>query len=79
MGFISYCPCCGVRSTEAHSKYADRCVNCGKRYSQYANYKCQIKKGTSKNAQKYLDEIILEYKMLQRCGYKVPKDIMKDR
>ena len=72
---ITYCPCCGVRNTEAHSKLTDRCVTCGKRYSQYANYKWMVKHKYSVAAERRLEELILEYRMLMQCGYKVPKEI----
>ena len=73
-GLLTTCPCCGMRCVEAHSKYTDRCVECGRRYSRFANYKWKAKQGNDK-AQRALDEVILEYRMLKQAGYKVPKDI----
>lgn len=71
---IAHCPCCGMNFVDRHSKYADRCVDCGKRFSRYANYKYRARQGDTK-AERLLDQIVLDYKILKQAGYKVPKDI----
>ena len=72
---IAYCPYCGKVNCIAHSKYVDRCEECGKRYHKYASYKSQQKNNPNWKRERKLEEIRLEYKDLKRLGFKVPKDI----
>ena len=72
---IPICPYCGKVNCIAHSKYVDRCEECGKRYHKYTCYKSQQKKNPNWKRAHKLEEIRLEYLELKRRGYKVPKDI----
>ena len=36
---LTLCKFCGKTNCEPHKKYVDRCVECGKRYTKYSNYK----------------------------------------
>jgi len=60
---------------EAHHKYTDRCVDCGKRYTKYSNYKSLQKTDFRFKRQKKLEEIMEEYMDLKQKGYKVPRDL----
>jgi tRNA(Ile2) C34 agmatinyltransferase TiaS len=71
------CPCCGQHYVAAHTKYTDRCVDCGKRYSRYANYKWHLKQPRySVKIERLLGEVMTEYRELKRLGFKVPKDVI---
>ena len=72
---LTLCKFCGKTNCEPHKKYVDRCVECGKRYTKYSNYKSLQKTSPSFKRAHKLEEIILEYRELQRHGYKVPHDL----
>lgn len=72
---IGRCPFCGITNCVAHSKYTDRCVDCGKRYTKYSNYKSLQKSDFKFKRQAKLEEIIMEYQILKQAGYKVPRDL----
>jgi len=72
---LGKCDFCGKLNCVAHRKYYDRCVDCGKRYAKYSNYKCLQKKSYTCRRQNALDDIIEEYRALKRQGFKVPRDI----
>ena len=72
---IGKCLFCGKLNCEAHSKYTDRCVDCGKRYAKYSNYKSLQKSDFRFKLQAKLEEIIEEYQELKLKGYKVPRDL----
>jgi predicted nucleic acid-binding Zn-ribbon protein len=72
---IGKCLFCGKLNCEAHSKYTDRCVDCGKRYAKYSNYKSLQKSDFRFKRQAKLEEIIEEYQELKLRGYKVPRDL----
>ena len=72
---ISRCPFCGMTNCEAHKKYSDRCVDCGKRYTKYSNYKSLQKSDFKFKRQAKLEEIIRDYQILKQAGYKVPRDL----
>lgn len=69
------CAYCGASSYVPHSKYSDRCAACGKRYAKYANYRWLQKHQPTSKRDAALQDIIEEYRTLQRRGFKVPKDI----
>ena len=72
---IAKCEFCGKVNCIAHSKYYDRCEDCGKRYAKYANYKSMQKTRYTNKRQNLLDDIVEEYRKLQRDGFRVPRDI----
>lgn len=72
---LTECKFCGVRSCVAHKKYTDRCEECGKRYAKYSSYKSLQRSDYTEKRQRRLEELILDYQMLKRNGYKVPRDI----
>lgn len=72
---IGKCLFCGKLNCEVHSKYTDRCVDCGKRYAKYSNYKSLQKSDFRFKRQAKLEEIIEEYQELKLRGYKVPRDL----
>ena len=67
------CPYCGRKESVAHTKYDDRCEECGKRYKNFTNYRSRNKKRYNGKRDAKLVDIIDEYKALQRRGFKVPK------
>lgn len=72
---LGKCLFCGRLNCEAHHKYTDRCVDCGKRYTKYSNYKSLQKTDFRFKRQKKLEEIMEEYMDLKQKGYKVPRDL----
>lgn len=72
---LAKCEFCGKLDCIAHNKYYDRCEACGRRYSKYANYKSLQKSDYKNSRQSKLEDVIEEYRALQRQGYKVPRDI----
>lgn len=76
---LEVCQFCGAISADAHPKYTDRCVDCGKRYAKYSNYKSLQKSKPTVKRQALLEDIVTEYRMLERQGYKVPRDIREMR
>ena len=72
---IGKCMFCGKLNCEAHSKYIDRCVDCGKRYAKYSNYKSLQKTDFKFKRQVKLEQLIDEYMKLKEKGYKVPRDL----
>lgn len=76
---LAKCNFCGKMNCIAHTKYVDRCEECGKRYAKYSNYRCLQKTKPTDKRQKKLDDIVEEYRFLQRRGYKVPKTIEEMR
>ena len=72
---IGKCLFCGKLNCEAHSKYTDRCVDCGKRYNKYSTYKSLQKSDFRLKRQAKLEKIIEEYQELKLKGYKVPRDL----
>lgn len=63
---LDKCPFCGARRQLSHTKYTDRCEECGLRYCRYMSAK-------SRNSTKVLEKVIAEYKELDEQGYKVPR------
>lgn len=72
---IATCSFCGMHNVKCHKKYTDRCEECGKRYTKYANYKSMQKSSPTTKRAKLLEGIIQDYKILKQAGYKVPRDI----
>lgn len=74
-GPMEYCSFCGATHVQPHHKYQDRCVDCGKRYARYSNYKSTQKSNPTPARAEHLAQIIIEYQNLKKAGYKVPRDI----
>lgn len=73
---IAGCSFCGRGNCVAHRKYTDRCEECGKRYAKYQSYKSLQRSAPTAKRAALLDELVIEYRLLKRQGYKVPKDIV---
>lgn len=69
------CRFCGKEDYEPHKKYTDRCVECGKRYTKYSNYKSLQKTRPTFKRAKLLLDIVEEYENLKLQGYRVPRDL----
>lgn len=72
---LKRCNFCGLQDCEAHKKYQDRCIDCGKRYTKYSNYKSLQRSAPTLKRQRLLDKLVDEYKDLRFSGHKVPRDI----
>lgn len=75
MNILNHCAFCGRYDIAAHKKYTDRCVDCGKTYTKYSNYKSLQKSKPTMKRQALLDRIIEDYKIAKRAGLNVPRDI----
>jgi hypothetical protein len=74
---IAKCEFCGKMNCIAHTKYVDRCEECGKRYAKYSSYKSLQKSSPTDKRARLLDKIVDEYSDLRRLGYKVPRDLQE--
>ena len=73
------CEFCGRVDCIAHKKYTDRCEECGKRYAKYSSYRSLQRKEYSGKRAALLVKLEAEYIDLRNAGYKVPRDLQKQR
>lgn len=75
MKIISRCAYCGISCAQAHTKYDDRCVDCGRRYQMYKSYKSILKKKMSFKRLRKFEQLRQDYLILRQAGFKVPHDV----
>lgn len=73
---LESCPCCGGAELLSHTKYDDKCVDCGNLYNKYAVRRSARQRG--KLGKKSLEAhliVVNELKSRRDAGYSVPASI----